>query len=487
MKLLLRNGIVVNACCETKADVLIDGETISRIEPEIEVTKNMKVIDCAGKYIMPGGIDPHTHMNMPFMGTHVIDDFESGTAAAAAGGTTSIIDFAVGPNKAPGSYLETLDTWKGFARDKAIIDYGFHIAVTRWDKQVETEMGELVKRGVNSFKMFMAYKGALMVNDEEFIEILAKARDLGALPSVHAENGDIIAYLQKQLLEKGLKDPAGHVQSRPPDVEEEATHRAITLAKRLRSPLMIVHCTTAGAARAIREAREEGYPIFGEATIAHLALTEKEYYHHDWKHAAHHVLSPPLRPLAHQDALWRSVRLGVLEHLVTDHACFNTEQKLMGRENFAAIPNGLSGVWERMMVFWELGVARGEISRQQFVALTSFNTARVYNLLGRKGEVKVGCDADLVVWDATPTGKKTLTVRDSPSRCDFCCFEGMEVSASPEFTIVRGSVVYSREEGVVGKPGTGKFVERTPFSPHVFRSAEVLATREAYLRTAGTL
>ncbi|GIQ86574.1 hydantoinase/dihydropyrimidinase, partial [Kipferlia bialata] len=390
-----------------KADVLIEGEKIVRVAPSIEATSDMEVVDCEGQYIMPGGIDPHTHLNMPFMGTNVCDGFESGTAAAAAGGTTSIIDFALGPNKAPGSYTDALKTWKSWAAGKALVDYGFHMAVTRWDEQVKEEMAQLVEEGVNSFKMFMAYKGALMVNDSEFISILEHARDLGALPSVHAENGDIVAHLQGYLHSKGVTTPAGHVQSRPPSVETEATTRAVTLATQLRCPLMVVHVTTEGSIRAIREAREAGFPVFGEATCLHLARTEKEYYTDDWAHAAHHVLSPPLRPQRDQDALWDAVRSDVIEHTVTDHACFTTEQKKMGKDCFARIPNGVAGLWERMMVLWELGVVAGQITRKQFVQQASYNTARAYNLLGRKGEVKVGCDADIVVWN--PNGKQTLS------------------------------------------------------------------------------
>ncbi len=360
---------------------------------------------------MPGGIDPHTHMQLPFMGTVASEDFFSGTAAGLAGGTTSIIDFVI-PNPRQ-SLLEAFHTWRGWAQ-KSAADYGFHVAITWWSDEVAREMGELVaQHGVNSFKHFMAYKNAIMAADDTLVASFERCLELGAVPTVHAENGELVFHLQQKLLAQGLTGPEAHPLSRPPQVEGEAASRAIRIAETLGTPLYLVHISSREALDEIAYARAKGQPVYGEVLAGHLLLDDSVYRHPDWATAAGYVMSPPFRPVEHQEALWRGLQSGNLHTTATDHCCFCAEQKAMGRDDFSKIPNGTAGIEDRMALLWDAGVNSGRLSMHEFVALTSTNTAKIFNLFPRKGAIRVGADADLVLWD--PQGSRPLGRHPSPA------------------------------------------------------------------------
>ncbi len=366
MSKLIRNGTIVTADRTWKADVLVEGETISAIG---EGLKGDEEIDATDAYVIPGGIDPHTHLEMPFMGTTAAETFESGTFAAASGGTTMLVDFVL-PG-ADGSLLSAMDDWDRKSAPQICVDIGYHVAVTGWNETIWREMGEVVKRGVNTFKHFMAYKGALMVEDDEMYASFKRCAELGALPLVHAENGDIVAELQKKYMEEGLTGPEGHAYSRPPEVEGEAANRAIMIADAAGVPLYIVHVSCEQAHEAIRRARQKGMRVYGEPLIQHLTLDEGEYFNRDWDYAARRVMSPPFRDKAHQASLWAGLQAGSLQVVATDHAAFTTEQKRMGLQGFPSIPNGTGGLEERLAVLWTKGVETGRLTPNEFVAVTS--------------------------------------------------------------------------------------------------------------------
>ena len=336
---------------------------------------------------MPGGIDPHTHLDMPFMGTNSADNYESGTKAALSGGTTMVVDFCIPNRNQP--LMEAFADWQKRSKD-AVSDYAYHMCITYWDDYVREDMAKVVKAGVTTFKHFMAYKGALMVNDEEMFASFTRCAELGAMPLVHAENGEIVAALQKHYMAKGVTGPEGHALSRPPDVEGEAANRAIMLADQAGVPLYIVHTSCIQAHEAIRRARALGKRVYGEPLIQHLVLDESEYYNKDWKHAARRVMSPPFRDKMHQDDLWNGLRAGSLQVVATDHCAFTTKQKEMGLTDFTKIPNGTGGLEDRMPVLWTYGVETGRLTMNEFVAVTSTNIARILNLYPRKGAILPG-------------------------------------------------------------------------------------------------
>ncbi len=397
MSLLIRGATVVTHEESYRADVLCANGLIQAIGENLETPSGCDVLDGGGQYLMPGGIDPHTHMQLPFMGTVASEDFFSGTAAGLAGGTTSIIDFVI-PNPRQ-SLLEAFHTWRGWAQ-KSAADYGFHVAITWWSDEVAREMGELVaQHGVNSFKHFMAYKNAIMAADDTLVASFERCLELGAVPTVHAENGELVFHLQQKLLAQGLTGPEAHPLSRPPQVEGEAASRAIRIAETLGTPLYLVHISSREALDEIAYARAKGQPVYGEVLAGHLLLDDSVYRHPDWATAAGYVMSPPFRPVEHQEALWRGLQSGNLHTTATDHCCFCAEQKAMGRDDFSKIPNGTAGIEDRMALLWDAGVNSGRLSMHEFVALTSTNTAKIFNLFPRKGAIRVGADADLVLWD----------------------------------------------------------------------------------------
>ena len=455
---LIRGGTVVNADRQFRADVLCTGGTIAAVGENLQAPTGAQVVDAGGQYVMPGGIDPHTHMQLPFMGTVTMDDFFTGTAAGLAGGTTSIIDFVIPSPQQP--LMQAYKEWRGWA-EKSAADYGFHVAVTWWDESVHRDMGTLVhEEGVNSFKHFMAYKNAIMCDDETLVNSFKRALELGAMPTVHAENGELVYLLQAEVAKMGITGPEGHPLSRPPMVEGEAANRAIAIADVLGVPIYVVHVSCIEAAEAISRARARGQRVYGEVLAGHLVIDDSVYRHPDFAVAAAHVMSPPFRPKHHQEFLWRGLQSGQLHTTATDHCTFCAAQKGAGKANFAQIPNGCGGVEERLAVIWDAGVNSGRLTPNEFVAITSANTAKIFNLYPRKGVVSAGADADLVVWD--PAGSKTLSVKTQHSKGDYNIFEGRQVRGIPSTTISQGKVVYANGE-LRAVQGAGRYLKRPPF------------------------
>jgi dihydropyrimidinase len=460
MTTLIRGGCVVNADREFRADVLCAAGKIVAVGENLPTPAHAQVIDAGGQYVLPGGIDPHTHMQLPFMGTVTADDFFTGTAAGLAGGTTTIMDFVIpAPQQ---SLLEAFHTWRGWA-EKSAGDYTFHVAITWWDDSVHRDMGTLVQEhGVNSFKHFMAYKNAIMANDEVLINSFTRALELGALPTVHAENGELVFQLQQKLLKQGITGPEAHPLSRPPQVEAEAVNRAIAIANVLNTPLYIVHVSCAESLDAITRARANGQRVFGEALAGHLIIDDSVYRHPDFDVAAGHVMSPPFRPKHHQDALWRGLQGGNLHTTATDHCTFCAEQKAAGRNDFSKIPNGCGGIEDRMAVIWDAGVNSGRLTPSEFVRITSTNAAQIFNMYPRKGVVAVGADADLVVWD--PQGTRTISAKTQFAKGGFNVFEGRTVRGIPSHTVSGGNIVF-RQGQLQVEAGAGHYVARPAFSP----------------------
>jgi dihydropyrimidinase len=468
--LLVRGGTVVNADRAFRADVLCAGGKIAAVGENLEVPTGTETIDAGGQYVMPGGIDPHTHMQLPFMGTVAVDDFYSGTAAGLAGGNTLIIDFVI-PNPQE-RLIDAYQAWRDWAK-KSAGDYSFHVAVTWWDESVHQDMGTLVRdEGVNSFKHFMAYKNAIMVEDETLLHSFRRSLELGAIPTVHAENGELVFDLQQQLISQGIAGPEGHPQSRPSMVEGEAAYRAITIAEAVNVPLYIVHVSCSEATDAIARARARGHRVYGEVLSQHLLIDESVYYHPDFAVAAAHVMSPPFRPQHHQDALWAGLQSGTLHTTATDHCTFCAAQKLAGKGNFTKTPNGVGGVEERMAVLWDAGVNTGRLTPSEFVKVTSTNAAQIFNIYPRKGAIQAGADADVVVWD--PERSKTLSVKTQFSKGDFNIFEGRTVQGSPTHTLSGGLLVFKHGD-LHAEAGAGRYVKRPAFGSS-FEAARKVAS-----------
>ena len=451
MTTIIKNGTIVTADLTYKADVLIEGGVITEIGQNL---KGDKVLDATGCYVMPGGIDPHTHLEMPFMGTYSTDDFESGTRAALAGGTTMVVDFVL-PGQGQG-LMDAAQMWHNKST-RANCDYSYHMAITWWGQKVWEDMELSVKAGMTSFKHFMAYKGALMVNDDEMYQSFKRVGDLGGLAMVHAENGDVVAELTAKLLAEGNTGPEAHAYSRPPQVEGEATNRAIMIADMAGVPLYVVHTSCEDSHEAIRRARMAGKRVYGEPLIQHLTLDETEYFNPDWDHAARRVMSPPFRNKLHQDSLWAGLQSGSLSVVATDHCAFTTDQKRFGVGDFSKIPNGTGGLEDRMPMLWTYGVATGRLTPNEFVAVTSTNIAKILNCYPKKGAVLVGADADLVVWD--PEKSKTISAGNQQSAIDYNVFEGKAVKGLPRYTLTRGEVAID-DGAVKTREGHGKFVGR---------------------------
>ena len=463
MSMVIRGGTIVTADLTYKSDILIENGKIAAIGDNLT---GDKVIEADGCCVMPGGIDPHTHMEMPFMGTFSSDDFDSGTAAAISGGTTMCVDFCLpAPDQRP---MEALQEWFQKA-GPARTDYSFHMGVTWWGKAFFDEMPQVVQAGVNTFKHFMAYKGALMVNDDEMFASFTRCAEIGAMPLVHAENGDVVAFLQQKLMTEGNNGPEAHAFSRPPEVEGEAVNRAIMIADQAGVPLYVVHTSCEQAHEAIRRARQKGMRVYGEPLIQHLVLDDGEYRHPDWDHAARRVMSPPFRDRSHQDSLWAGLASGSLQVVATDHCAFTTEQKRMGLGDFTKIPNGTGGLEDRLSVLWTKGVVTGRLTMNEFVAVTSTNIAKILNVYPKKGAILVGADADLVVFD--PKATKTISAKTQKSAIDYNVFEGVEVTGLPVMTFSRGKLAY-KEGDVRAEKGDGRFVERPANAP----AAKALST-----------
>ena len=459
MSVLIKNGTIVNADQSFNADVLCADGKIQEIGSNISAPSGAEVIDAAGQFVMPGGIDPHTHMQLPFMGTVASEDFYTGTAAGLAGGTTMIIDFVIPSPQT--SILEAYHQWREWA-EKSVADYSFHVAITWWDETVHADMKTLVeKHGVNSFKHFMAYKGAIMAPDEILVNSFNRSLELGAMPTVHAENGEMVAQLQKKIFDMGITGPEGHPLSRPPEVEAEAANRAISIANVYGVPLYIVHVSTKQSLEAITRARNSGQKVFGEVLAGHLLVDESVYLDKNFESAAAHVMSPPFRAKEHQEALWKGLLSGNLQTTATDHCCFCADQKAAGKDDFRITPNGTAGVENRMEVLWHHGVNTGLFNMNEFVKLTSTNAAQIFNIYPRKGSISVGADADIVVWD--PEKTKKISAKTHHQNIDFNIFEGMEVKGCASHTISAAKVVYANGELKVER-GAGRYVDRPPYS-----------------------
>lgn len=449
-------GTVVTASESFKAEVGVKNGKIVQIASKIK-DQAKETIEAKGCYVMPGAIDVHTHLEMPFGGTVSADDFETGTRAAAFGGTTCLIDFAI---QGQGQTLaEALEIWHAKARDKATIDYGFHLAVTDVNDAILEELAQVVKDGISSFKVFLAYKGALMIDDGAFFKVLRRAKEVGALTMLHAENGEIIDVLVTEALAAGNTEPLYHALTRPEEAEGEATTRAIFLADMAEAPLYIVHLSCASALAAVKEARDVGMPIMAETCPQYLLLDINNYKEPDFG-GAKYVMSPPLRAKYNQPELWDGLIRGDLEVIATDHCPFNFKgQKDMGKDSFAAIPNGAPGIEHRFLLTFNEGVRKKRISINKMVDILATGPARIFGL-DKKGSIGIGADADLVVFD--PKADLLISATNQHQNVDYTPYEGYKGKGQIKTVLSQGRVIVRGDE-FLGTPGTGRFIKRKPF------------------------
>jgi dihydropyrimidinase len=468
MSVLIKGGRIVTAADDYIADIYAEDETVTLIGESLDVGAD-KVIDASGKYVLPGGVDPHTHLDMPFGGTVTIDDVESGQTSAAFGGTTTHVDFIIQPHGA--TFADALEEWRSKANGKQVIDMGYHMAVTDL-KEGGTleELASLPDQGITSYKLFMAYKGALMVDDETLFRTMEVAAETNALVMVHAENGDAIDVLVKQALAEGKTEPKYHALTRPPETEGEATNRAIQLARVAGCALYVVHVSCIEAVEPIQIAREKGWDVWGE-TCTQYFFIDYPYLERPNFEGAKWVYTPPPRDKANQDVLWNAVRTDVLSAISTDHCAFLWDgQKTMGRDDFSKIPNGGPGLENRLHMIHGFGVRPGRISLNRMVELLSTNPAKLFGLYPRKGTIAVGSDADIVVFD--PEKRHTITSATDHSKSDYNLFEGTEVTGTPETVLLRGKVLVEDDE-LVGQPGIGEFIPRAKFGQELKREPAV--------------
>jgi dihydropyrimidinase len=454
MRTLITQGTVVTAHETFKADVLVDGERIAAIDRSLNVSADRQ-INAAGKLVLPGAIDVHTHLDLDVGGFSTADDFRSGTIAAACGGTTTVIDYAT---QARGRTLaQALETWRAKADGRAAVDYGFHLAVTDLSPSTEAELDRIAAEGVTSFKVYMAYPGRLMLDDRSIARLLAWTADSGSLVCVHAENGPAIAELVGRALTEGRTAPRYHAVTRPVAFEREAVSRVISLAERAGAPVYIVHLSTADGLEEVRSAGARGIRALAETCPQYLVLSD-ELYDAPGTEAAKYIMSPPLRPPWHQNALWDGLASGDVQVISTDHCPFRLEDKLRHLDDFSRIPNGAPGIETRMSVIYDAGVRTKRMTASRFVDLTATSPAKIFGLHPRKGEVAVGSDADLIVFD--PERTLRLSAATHHMRVDYSLYEGREVTGAPVAVLSRGRVVAENGE-FTGRPGWGRFVERT--------------------------
>src|SRR5712691_8512266 len=458
MSVLIKGGRVITAADDYVGDIFVDGERISLIGDSLDVSAD-RVIDAAGKYVLPGLVDPHTHLDMPFGGTVTIDDVESGQTAAAFGGTTCHVDFVIQPHGQ--TFAAALDDWRSKARGKQVIDMGYHMAVTdlREGGTLE-ELATLPDQGVTSYKLFMAYKGALMVDDETLFRTMRTAAETGALVMVHAENGDAIDVLVKKALAEGHTEPHWHALTRPPETEGEATNRAIQLARVAGCPLCVVHVSCKESVEPIAAARTKGWDVWGE-TCTQYFFVDYTFLERPNFEGAKYVYTPPPRDKANQEVLWDAVRNDVLSAISTDHCAFLWDgQKSLGRDDFSKIPNGGPGLENRLQMIHQFGVRGGRITLNRMVELLCTNPAKLFGLYPRKGTIAVGSDADIVVFD--PEKKVTISATTQHSKTDYNLYEGTSVTGAPDIVLLRGQVLVEGDE-LVADPGIGQFVKRAKF------------------------
>lgn len=455
MAILIQNGTIVNADSTQQADLLISGSQIREIRAGIPASAADTVVDASGLLVLPGGIDAHTHLDMPFGGTTSADDFESGTIAAAIGGTTTIVDFAI---QARGTRMRgALDLWWKKAEGKAVIDYGLHMIVTDLADSGLEDMDDLVREGVASFKLFMAYPNALMVDDTTIFRALRQTAKNGALICMHAENGSAIDVIVQQALAEGKTAPIYHALTRPTRAEAEAVHRSIALAEMAGVPVYIVHLSSEDALNQVREARDRGLPAFAETCPQYLLLSLEDHASDGWE-GAKYVFTPPLRERKNQPKLWEGLRRDHLQVVSTDHCpfCFE-DQKSLGKDDFTKIPNGGPGIENRLQLLHHHGVGLGNLSLNRFVELVSTAPARIFGMYPQKGVLAEGSDADLVLWN--PNQAHTISAATHHMRVDYSMFEGFHVRGNARDVYSRGELIVSRGK-FIGRPGRGRYLRR---------------------------
>jgi dihydropyrimidinase len=458
MSILIEGGRIVTAGDDYVADVYIEDETITLIGEQLDVAAD-RVIDATGKYVLPGCIDPHTHFDMPFGGTITADDFQSGQTSCAFGGTTCHIDFAIQTRGK--SFTAGLEEWHAKANGKAMIDYGFHIIVSDLEEGgTLEELATLPDLGVTSYKMLMAYKGVFLVDDQTLFRVMELARETGALAMIHGENGEVIDLLVQRAVEEGNLEPPWHARTRPAELEGEATNRAIQIAHVAGCPLYVVHVTCEESVDAIARARAKGWPVWGETCTQYFFIDDTYLERPDFE-GAKAVFSPPVRDKRNQPVLWDAVRTDKLSAISTDHCSFRmSDQKSLGKDNFALIPNGAPGVEDRLLMIHHFGVNEGRIGLNRMVELLSTNAAKLFGLYPRKGTIAPGSDADIVVFD--PEKEHTISAKTHHSAADYNLYEGTTVVGAPEIVLLRGNVLVEDGE-LVAPPGVGRFVRRARF------------------------
>ena len=471
MKKLITGGTIVTASDIYRADILIEGEKIVAIGSSLKAS-DAEVVDATDLYVFPGGIDPHTHLDMPFGGTTTRDDYETGTKAAAFGGTTTIIDFCLTNKGVP--LQQAIQTWHGKAEGKAVIDYSFHLMIAEMSDDVLSQLPLIIEQeGITSLKVFMAYKNVFQADDGVLYRTLLWAKENGALVMVHAENGDVIEYLTKQALEAGNTEPIYHARTRPSILEGEATGRATSLTALANSQLYVVHVTCAEAVAQIAEARNKGIQVFGETCPQYLFLDES---HLELPHfeGAKYVWSPPLRPKEHQDVLWHALKSGQLQTIGSDMCSFDFKgQKELGINDFTKIPNGGPTIEDRFSLLFSEGVQKGRITINQFVDLISTKSAKLFGLFPQKGTIAVGSDADLVLFD--PTVKRTISAKSHHMAVDYNPFEGMQITGEPVSVMVRGEFVV-KNKAFVGQVGSGQYIKRNRYASLLDLPAQAVST-----------
>lgn len=464
-RLLIKNGRIVNDDSIFDADIFIENGVIAQIGHNLTVPGGVKIIDARASsttevnYVLPGGIDTHTHLSSQFMNANVIDDYYTGSKAAVSGGTTTFINFAMTSKEAP-SLIEAFERERKLAEGQVCCDYAIHVVISDWiEGKTEQEIAKLVNEyGVNSFKIFLCY--SMQLSDRQIINVLRVCSKYGAIVVAHCENGDIIEYNANQLASLGLMGPESHLLSRPECIEAEATHRISVLSEQVGCPVMVAHVMSKSAAKVIVDERSRNSSLFGETLAAAIGSDGTNYYHKCWRHAAGHVMSPPLRPdKSTPSFLLGSLASGSLQVLGSDHCVYGSKQKEVGKDDFRKIPNGVNGIEERMLVAWEKGVRGGYLDPCKFVAVTSTNAAKLFNLYPRKGRIQVGSDADLVIWGRNP---RIITVEGQVSKCDFNIFEGLQVESGPLVVVAQGRVVLDNT-GMHVLQGGGRYLPRQPF------------------------
>ncbi|MER8520661.1 dihydropyrimidinase [Mesorhizobium sp. M1076] len=457
MDTIIKNGTVVTAGMESAADVGIEDGKIVAIAANLDPSLAKRVVDAKGCYVIPGGVDVHTHLDTPVFNSVTADDFRTGTIAAACGGTTSIVDFC--QQEIGQSLADALATWHEKAKGKACIDYGFHVIVVDLTDDVEAEMRKLPANGVSSFKLFMAYKGMLGIDDGALVRALDVAKDAGALVMVHAENGDAADYLRKNALARGDVEPKFHAETRPPRVEAEATARAIALAEIVGTSIYIVHLTCEEALEELFDGRLRGVDALAETCTQYLYTTKEDLARPNFE-GAKYVFTPPARSRKDQELLWRALAQGTLQTVSSDHSTWNWKgQKDMGKDDFTKIPNGAPGIEERLMMVYQ-GVRQGRMSMTQFVDMVSTRPARTFGLFPRKGTIAIGSDADVVIWD--PEAKFKMTSAELHHNVDYTPYEGADIQGAPRTVLLRGEEIVSDRQ-YVGQIGSGQFMKRKTF------------------------